>query len=615
MRLRWARWAWLPALLLLLSATALAAAPEPRTLLQAEAVASDWQARQPPAHGWTPVALPDLWTTRWPGHDGVVWYRLRWQQQGDAPIGLLLDYVCLADAVYLNGSLIHRDPSLVEPLTRSWVRPQYMLLDRPLLRDGQNELLVRVSGLAAYQPGFGKVLVGAPELVQARYRAAMLWRHDAQLFAVAVGLVLGALFGLFWLFRRQQTVYGWYALSAWLFALYGCNYIVTRPWPFTRTDGWQAFVAALYLAAACSFALFLLRYCRLRRPWLERTLGVASLLAFAAALLWPQMAGPNRLPAVLLGGAVYYCGMVMFIVHAWRGQDSNARLLAACLLLPLLTSAHDFLVYFGVLPARAYLLALTSPLTMIGLGSVLAHRFAVAMRRIENFNEELRVEVDAATRLLGQTLQREHQLALTHTRASERLQLVRDLHDGFGGSLVSTLAALEQGPPTPESMRAVASLKELRDDLRLVIDTTAHEQDLDLPALLASLRHRWTQRFERAGVAMHWTLEGLAGLHLGPARSLDLLRFLQEALTNVLKHAAATRVQVRLQWDGRILQVQVSDDGHGFDVASATAGAGLASLRARAHRLRAEFTLQARQGQGTHLSLSLPQPALQTAPP
>ena len=162
-----------------------AAAGNPRPgvveLEHAEAVRSGWDAQAPPSVGWVPVELMDVWTERWPDHDGVVWYRLRWNQDdAGAPVAMLVDYICMGGAVYLNGSLLASDASLVEPLSRGWVKPQYFLLDAPLLRAGENELLVRVSGLAAYQPGFGTVFVGEPALVRERYESGMFQRHDAR---------------------------------------------------------------------------------------------------------------------------------------------------------------------------------------------------------------------------------------------------------------------------------------------------------------------------------------------------------------------------------------------------------------------------------------------------
>jgi signal transduction histidine kinase len=581
-----------------------ASLPAVLTIDRADAVQADWHSTAPPATGWTPVKLTDYWDKRWPQHDGVVWYRLHWNQaSADTPVGLLLDYVCMADVVYLNGSVIRRDRQLVEPLSRSWVAPHYFLIDQPLLRAGDNTLLVRVSGLAAYQPGFGVVKVGDPQVVGALYRQDLFQRYGIRQFNFAISAVLGVLFGMFWLLRREDTVYGWYALNTLLGAGYAWNYVTSDIWPFATTDAWQAFVVALFAAATCSFIIFLLRFCSRRWPRTEATLLLASVATFAFALLAPQVMGPWRNLWIMPTSVVFYASVGIFLWHAARSPRVDIRVLGASLLLPVLISFHDLALFLGLPPGGNYLGALTSPLSLLGISFAVAWRYAEAMRRVEGFNVELRREVDIATTQLGDTLTREHALALSNTRIGERMNLVRDLHDGFGGSLLGAIATLEQSPLSQETARTVAALKELRDDLRLVIDTTTREQNDDLIGLLAPLRHRWSQRLEAADIDSHWRLDGLDGLHLGPARSLDLLRLLQEALTNVLKHSGAARVDVAVTHDGQHLHVQVRDDGRGFDSSIPASGTGLASLRARAARLGGEFALQASPDGGVTLCL------------
>ena len=77
-----------------------------------------------PSGGWAPVVLPDAWHQRWPGHEGRVWYRLRFAVPADWPadrdVGLLMTYLNMAGAVTLDGVPIWRDASLSEPLSRSW---------------------------------------------------------------------------------------------------------------------------------------------------------------------------------------------------------------------------------------------------------------------------------------------------------------------------------------------------------------------------------------------------------------------------------------------------------------------------------------------------------------
>jgi len=583
-----------------------AAQPTIMEIHHAEAVPGEWSSQTPPENGWIPVKLIDFWDTRWPHHDGVVWYRLHWKQiSAEQPVGLLVDYVSVADAIYVNGSEIHRDPHLVEPLSRTWIKPQYFLLDKPLLHQGDNVLLVRVSGLSHYQPGFGTVTVGDPEAVGALYKKGVWWRYDLQLFDQIVSLVFGGLFFIIWLMRRKDGSYGWYALSTLFSFAYGLNFIASSTWPFSSTDGWEAFNAAAYIAAASGFSIFLLRYCDRRRPRLEAALLAINAVSFALALLAPALVGTWRGLWFAVGGTVYYSAILAFTWHAIRGRRADHLVLAACLMIPLLVSIHDFLLYYGVIRDDAYLLAATSPLTVIGMGFTLAYRFAAAMKRVESFNIELKREVDTATQQLGETLEREHALALNNTRIGERLHLVRDLHDGFGGSLLSAIATLENRRASQDSARIIALLKELRDDLRLIIDTTT-QANTDLADLLAPLRHRWSQRMEVAGIKVHWQLDDTENVNLGPARSLDLLRVLQEALTNVLKHSGASRVDVALWLHDQGLHAKVRDNGRGFDASSNGSGTGLASLRNRAIRLGGQLLIDAVPGQGAVLHVAFP---------
>ena len=581
----------------------------PLTIARAEAVRAEWNSSAPPATGWVAVALQDNWDQRWPDHDGVVWYRLRWQQaDAHGPTGLLIDYICMAGAVYVNGSLVGRDRSLVEPLSRAWIAPQYYLLDAPLLKAGENELLVRVSGLTAYQPAFGTVTVGDPAQVQALFRANKRVRFDLQLLDTAIGAVLAALFGLFWLLRRQDGIYGWYAAGGLFGLLYGLNWVKVSPWPFATTDAWQAFVAACYVALAVCHCIFLLRFAERRWPRRERLALAFATLVLALALALPQWMGPQRNAYVLPMIAVHYLASAMFIVWAIRRGRTDQKVLGMCLSIPMLTAIHDFAIYIGLLRADTTIGSFGSPVMLLGMGFVLAHRFATTMKRVEGFNAELQREVTTATSELSATLTRQHALELAHSRAGERLQLVRDLHDGFGGTLVGAIARLQQASADTPKDAVVDVLKEMRDDLRLVIDTTAQEH-ADLAALVAPLRHRASRLLEAADIDAHWQVEGIDGLHLEPARSLDLLRLLQEALTNVFKHSRASRVDVRIAREGDRLRMQVVDDGVGLADAngprSEGGGAGFASMRLRAQRLGG--ALDVRNGEyGTALSLQVP---------
>ncbi|MGO4777857.1 sensor histidine kinase, partial [Lysobacter sp. 2RAB21] len=124
--------------------------------------------------------------------------------------------------------------------------------------------------------------------------------------------------------------------------------------------------------------------------------------------------------------------------------------------------------------------------------------------------------------------------------------------------------------------------------------------------LLAPLRYRSSQLLEAAGIDSYWHLHGVDELELDGPRGLDLLRLLQEALTNVFKHSRATRVDVSLSHEDGRLRLDVRDDGGGLSTfVHRPGGAGLTSMRLRANRLGGELQIDSTE-QGTRLQVGFP---------
>jgi signal transduction histidine kinase len=572
--------------------------------------ASGWNDTAPPAEGWMPVTLPDSWAARWPGFDGVVWYRLTWEQPEQVhEAGLLLHYLNMAGEVSLNGTPISRDDSLVEPLTRAWNTPRYWLLAPPLLRPGTNTLLVRVSGLFAYQAGLGPVSLGEPAAMQADFERERLIRRDLQVLGLAVSAAASAFFAALWLLRRRETAYGWFALMSVLWLLFGYNQIATSPWPFASNHGWQALNTSTLLVFGWCYVVFALRFCGRRMPRFE---GAALLVVAAGVLdLWLAPVADlisHRAVWTLVGGLTVIVVNSTSIVHALRHRHSPMRSLAPFMAVSALTGAHDLLVFTQIIDSNTYYTTMSSYALLLGMALTLAAQFVKSLKRIENFNTELIEEVNAAKADLAATLAQQHALELTHARIGERMNLVSDLHDGLGGMLVGSIAKLERTPEDLSAPELLAMLKHLRDDLRLIIDATGRDDGARaLGELLAPMRYRSAQLLDANGIDCRWSVSNIETLELPASQSLDLMRFLQEALTNVLKHSASRRVDVTVARAGAELRLSVRDDGRGFVVENIdkATGAGLRSLRARARRLGAQLQLQSRPGE-TQVLLRMP---------
>lgn len=131
------------------------------------------------------------------------------------------------------------------------------------------------------------------------------------------------------------------------------------------------------------------------------------------------------------------------------------------------------------------------------------------------------------------------------------------------------------------------------DDLRLVFDVSDN-RDGQLQTLVADVRYRMDGRLMPMGFKVEWLIE-LDGMPaLSSASSLQLMRVLQEALTNAMRHADATDIQVRLQYlpgEGALL-MQVHDNGVGMTQEPRRMGRGLGNMARRATALCAELDIQ-----------------------
>jgi signal transduction histidine kinase len=196
----------------------------------------------------------------------------------------------------------------------------------------------------------------------------------------------------------------------------------------------------------------------------------------------------------------------------------------------------------------------------------------------------------------------------------ERERLARELHDSvtqslYGASLYAEAAgrALADGEVEP----AVANLEELRGtiqeaqaEMRLLL-FELRPPLLEEQGLTGALRSRLNAVEARAGLVT--SFEGEAAPRLPAEIEQELFRIAQEGLNNVLKHAHATRVSVRLDVsDGRIA-LEIADNGLGFEPSLGGGGGfGLASLQQRAERLGGTLRLDSAPGSGTRVCVEVP---------
>lgn len=187
----------------------------------------------------------------------------------------------------------------------------------------------------------------------------------------------------------------------------------------------------------------------------------------------------------------------------------------------------------------------------------------------------------------------------------ERQRLLQDMHDGLGSSLVSALRVVEHGRMDEAEVAQV--LRGCLDDLKLAIDSM-EPVEADLLLLLATLRFRLGPRLERTGIVLRWEAQDVPPLDwLDPGNALHILRILQEAFTNIIKHAQATEIRVATAVAGDYASVTITDNGCGFVVEEGLTrgGSGLSNQQRRAQAISGQVSWQS-SAAGTCFSLRLP---------
>ncbi len=190
-------------------------------------------------------------------------------------------------------------------------------------------------------------------------------------------------------------------------------------------------------------------------------------------------------------------------------------------------------------------------------------------------------------------------------RLAERQRLARDMHDGIGGQLLSLLLRVRSG--RVDLGQIEQDIKTSITDLRLIVDSMDNVGN-NMQAALQTFKERAEAQCEAANIELTWQQENNLDFQFGNSRSiLHIYRFLQEALSNALRHSGADRICIKILHPcPEVLTLEVTDTGKGLG-SKAGEGRGLENMKARAEKLGGEFVhTEVEQGTGVCVRLTLP---------
>ena len=563
------------------------------------------------SEGWKNQVLPDDW---YRNHRDIenAWYQFEFdlnESTDSTTWGVYLPSVTHNVAVFINGTWVGQSGPFGQTVSRHGYEPLMYTFSGQLLKAGNNTMYVRLQTQVDQQGLMGEVFVAPAAVLQGSYDFKYFVRITLVkwyvFFIYASSLVLLAI----WLLRRQEVNYAYYALTAFIWATHTLDLFVANP-P-VNAQIWEAMNFSLLIWAVVANTFLCHRFVGIQPKNVERVLlltAFASLSLFflpdaKSVLIW----GVNLWISVSVVIGTY---IIYYLTKSyWQDPRSDIGLLIFVGTPILVLSSNDVLMLNGLGDRRDGLLVQYTlmPACILYCWFVF-WRFIQSLNEAEEFATLLEQRLEHRENELRDQFQQVKTLEDQKLLMQERERIMRDMHDGIGGQLVSLMASFNS--PGKLFQQAREALRDSINDLRLVIDSL--DPTLQDPAtLLGMMRMRMMDQLEIAGITLDWQVTDLPRLKdFSPEKTLHIMRIIQESISNCIKHSETDRLtlstKVASDLDVECIFIMISDYGKGLET-GAMMGRGIENMHYRAGHIKAHFHLVANSGgRGTMARLVLP---------
>ena len=425
---------------------------------------------------------------------------------------------------------------------------------------------------------------------------------------------------MLWARERSNAVFGWFGIAALVWGLRNLNLVITEL-PLSNLL-WSKLAVIGAVGFVAFFALFTLRYCEFSDPhtppakgWAHRLQQWAIwgfLVVAPTALLLSEDFETSRSVFKYVGffGIALTCWtQAKLSTLAWRVRSTETVMIALAGVVYIALMLNDYTVTNDQHSLGQYYLRQYAALPLfLAVGAMLTRRYIAALEETRTLSASLQTQVREQHDLLVHNFEQLRHVEREQAQAMERERLMRDLHDGLGLHLLS--AMVQARTPDADMHMLSSTLQDCLDELRVAVDSLASDER-DPVAVLGTLRFRMAPRMEAAGLTLAWEIDDhIPELSwLDPHKVLHLLRIVQEALTNAMRHSGATQVTMSVrnghEANGQAtVEVGVCDNGTGFQHHT-SAGHGLSNMAVRAKSLGGQLRLD-NTPPGCRVVLSLP---------
>lgn len=507
---------------------------------------------------------------------------------------------------YLNGTWVLNQPTSNDTARWAWYKPTLLQLPNQLLHwDGRDNELTVVN--ATREPFWliPRAHWGHAHDVRVVYELIFYISHvlasATHFFALLVGFfMIGA-----WSSKSSGNSFGIVGIITicWssLYALAMWEYI-----PLELHKAWRLSGYLLEGVLFIVLPMHLLNHCR--RSFSKLQLQTFAAYAASGAVVYFFFEGQieNRLdilwslPLLL----IYLYTVVRLGVYALQEKKGSTVALFLQSIITIFIGFHDYMILTGLIhtldfqPAswisyffiseHVYFIHLGLPFMLIVMAQIWLEERHEYVKKIATNNQVLERALVDKENQLKTSFYKESKLERQSAANLERERIYQDVHDGIGSRLIATLFSARQGVLTPVEMEA--QIKSCLDDLRLIINTDVDSTG-DIQSAIFDYCVDLESHISNLELDFQYDIDDTHAIHLFPRHHMNLLRIVQELVTNAIKHARATEILVELQQSDLAIDLVVTDNGIGLPTdinlqtprpSTTQGGRGLAGIAMRA---------------------------------
>jgi signal transduction histidine kinase len=543
--------------------------------------------------------------------------------------GLLLMQLINGGDFYLNGTWLAGLPRSTEKERYAWYRPMLIPLPQHLLKNATTATVVAIQATRDPFLFIGAPYVGRMDDLHLLYETAfflsMTLTNASHLFCFAVGLLMIGV----WLVSPKEKVF---ALAGSIAVLWTLLFILLF-WPhfpaFTYVAWrWLLFVCMALLAAAMPIFVFafIQKPLTLLATWF--LCGCSCVTPFAYAM--------NGSSFETWAEKLWLVPMLCVYIYAiWElalyGVRTRCMFAIALFIQSLVFCAlifHDYAAFTTSFAAHEsgydgewrwlrlifepiHLTHFSLPLLLFVMWAVLLWQYRSHVKQVAHSDAYLKESLQMREQELTATYEEQMRLKCMESAHKERERIYQDVHDGIGSRLIATLFNIRKAMPSRLALEA--QLQSCLDDLRLIINTRL-DDCRDIQSAVFDYCLTIEAQIEGSHLSIEYEVSEGPAINLLPQVHTDVLRILQEAIANVIKHSGATVVRVKFAQTQAAIILSIADNGVGLPRAlnagslprsGSNNGRGLSGLLARAQRIGGTCAVS-RMSPGTKIELTVP---------